>query len=30
MAKIWTMGELLVEIMRPEADMPLNHCEEDA
>jgi len=24
MAKIWTMGELLVEIMRPEADMPLD------
>ena len=24
MAKIWTMGELLVEIMRPEADLPLH------
>ena len=27
MAKIWTMGELLVEIMRPEADMPLHEAD---
>ncbi|MBZ0124112.1 MAG: sugar kinase, partial [Roseovarius sp.] len=24
MSDIWTMGEILVEIMRPEVDMPLN------
>lgn len=27
MAEIWTMGELLVEIMRPEADMPMDRPE---
>lgn len=26
MAEIWTMGELLCEIMRPEADMPLDQA----
>ncbi len=24
MAEIWTMGELLCEVMRPEADLPLD------
>jgi len=24
MAEVWTMGELLCEVMRPEADMPLD------
>jgi len=26
MAEVWTMGELLCEIMRPEVDMPLNEA----
>src|SRR5512146_1481612 len=28
MASIWTMGEILVEIMRPRAGMPLNQSGE--
>jgi len=27
MAKIWTMGELLCEVMRPEVDMPLDKAD---
>lgn len=27
MAEIWTMGELLVEVMRPEADMPFDRTD---
>ncbi|MBE3138566.1 MAG: sugar kinase, partial [Actinobacteria bacterium] len=28
MANIWTMGEMLVEIMRPEPNMPFNENGE--